>query len=72
MFPSSKQKACTTRSWDFIQMPLSVERNTLRESDVIVGVFDTGTNSFAKQLIFIFINTRIRFNTSIHVLILLL
>ncbi|XWS52862.1 hypothetical protein CRYUN_Cryun11dG0108600 [Craigia yunnanensis] len=40
----------TTISWDFLGMPLSVERNPQKESDIIVGVLDTGiymdTHSF--------------------------
>ena len=41
VFPSEKQKLHTTKSWDFIGFPQQVKRSTL-ESDVIIGVFDTG------------------------------
>ncbi|XP_015161533.1 subtilisin-like protease SBT4.14 [Solanum tuberosum] len=41
VFPSTIRQLRTTRSWDFIGMPLNVERNQV-ESDIIVGVIDTG------------------------------
>ncbi|XP_074318711.1 cucumisin-like [Silene latifolia] len=41
VFPSRKRKLHTTRSWNFMGFPLDVERSSL-ESDVIVGVIDTG------------------------------
>ncbi|KVH92105.1 Peptidase S8/S53 domain-containing protein [Cynara cardunculus var. scolymus] len=41
VFPSRKNKVATTSSWDFIGFPLKVNRSTT-ESDIIVGVFDTG------------------------------
>ncbi|XAR60011.1 Cucumisin [Bertholletia excelsa] len=41
VFPSEKQILHTTRSWDYMNFPLQVKRSNL-ESDVIVGVIDTG------------------------------
>lgn len=41
VFPSTKKQLHTTRSWDFMGFPLNVER-TKTESDVIVGMLDTG------------------------------
>ncbi|KAK4730737.1 hypothetical protein R3W88_023725 [Solanum pinnatisectum] len=41
VFPNTIRQLRTTRSWDFIGMPLNVERNQV-ESDIIVGVIDTG------------------------------
>ncbi|KAK2990924.1 hypothetical protein RJ640_021899, partial [Escallonia rubra] len=41
VFPSEEHKLHTTRSWDFIGLPLQVKRSSM-ESDVIVGVIDTG------------------------------
>ncbi|KAJ9557588.1 hypothetical protein OSB04_012202 [Centaurea solstitialis] len=41
VFPSKKHKLATTSSWDFIGFPLTVNRSTT-ESDIIIGVFDTG------------------------------
>ena len=41
VFPSEKRELHTTRSWDFIGFPQQVKRSTL-ESDIIIGVFDTG------------------------------
>ncbi|KVH89665.1 Peptidase S8/S53 domain-containing protein [Cynara cardunculus var. scolymus] len=43
VFPNSIQKLQTTRSWDFVGMPLKrTERNTKAESNLIIGVLDTG------------------------------
>ncbi|XVE79284.1 hypothetical protein DITRI_Ditri14bG0045500 [Diplodiscus trichospermus] len=42
VFPNTIRQPQTTRSWDFLGMPLSVERNLQKESDIIVGVLDTG------------------------------
>ncbi|KAK4835688.1 hypothetical protein QYF36_013093 [Acer negundo] len=41
VFPNKKLKLHTTRSWDFMGFSQNVERATT-ESDVIIGVFDTG------------------------------
>ncbi|KAI3515112.1 hypothetical protein L1887_13863 [Cichorium endivia] len=41
VFPSKKSKLATSSSWDFLGFPLTVNRSTT-ESDVIIGVFDTG------------------------------
>ena len=42
VFPSRMRKLHTTRSWDFLRMPLSVKRNHQIESNITVGVLDTG------------------------------
>ncbi|KAE9622118.1 hypothetical protein Lal_00032471 [Lupinus albus] len=42
VFPSRKVQLHTTRSWDFIGFPESVKRSLAVESDVVVGVIDTG------------------------------
>ncbi|XP_010242651.1 PREDICTED: subtilisin-like protease SBT4.15 [Nelumbo nucifera] len=42
VFPNTKRKLVTTRSWDFLGMPLTVNRNHQSESDIIVGLLDTG------------------------------
>ncbi|KAK9999542.1 hypothetical protein SO802_019145 [Lithocarpus litseifolius] len=42
VFPSKMRKLHTTRSWDFLGMPQSVKRNHQIESNIIVGVLDTG------------------------------
>ena len=42
VFPSKVRKLHTTRSWDYLRMPLSVKRNLKIESNIIVGVLDTG------------------------------
>ncbi|KAM3698015.1 hypothetical protein ACB098_06G157000 [Castanea mollissima] len=41
VFPNQKKELHTTRSWDFLGLPKQVNRPTT-ESDVIIGVFDTG------------------------------
>ncbi|XP_043711864.1 subtilisin-like protease SBT4.15 [Telopea speciosissima] len=42
VFLSKIKKLHTTSSWDFIGMPMTVKRNHLRESNVIVGILDSG------------------------------
>ncbi|KAK4343173.1 hypothetical protein RND71_038989 [Anisodus tanguticus] len=42
VFPNTIRQLRTTRSWDFIGMPLNVKRKPQVESDIIVGVIDTG------------------------------
>ncbi|KAM3341414.1 subtilisin-like protease SBT4.15 [Capsicum galapagoense] len=42
VFPNTIRQLRTTRSWDFIGMPLNVTRKRQVESDIIVGVIDTG------------------------------
>ncbi|RDY10976.1 hypothetical protein CR513_04423, partial [Mucuna pruriens] len=41
VFPNTKNRLQTTRSWNFIGFPQNVERATT-ESDIIVGVLDSG------------------------------
>lgn len=42
VFPNKIRHPHTTRSWDFLGMPLNVKRNSMIESHIIVGVLDTG------------------------------
>ena len=42
VFPSRMRKLHPTRSWDFLKMPQPVKRNHQIESNIIVGVLDTG------------------------------
>ncbi|KAI3523791.1 hypothetical protein L1887_02194 [Cichorium endivia] len=43
VFPNTIRPLHTTRSWDFIGMPLRrTKRNTTAESDLIIGLLDTG------------------------------
>ncbi|RDY02017.1 hypothetical protein CR513_14574, partial [Mucuna pruriens] len=41
VFPNEKKQLYTTKSWDFIGFPQSVER-THTESDIIIGLMDSG------------------------------
>ncbi|QCD98044.1 Peptidase S8 [Vigna unguiculata] len=42
VFPNTVRQLHTTRSWDFLGLPLNVKRNSKIESHIIVGVLDTG------------------------------
>lgn len=43
VFPNTKLKLHTTRSWDFLGLPENTnKRNSRIESNIIVGVLDTG------------------------------
>ncbi|KAK7278638.1 hypothetical protein RJT34_23672 [Clitoria ternatea] len=42
VFPNTVNKLHTTRSWDFLGMPLKFQRHSIIESNIVVGVFDTG------------------------------
>ncbi|CAK9169295.1 unnamed protein product [Ilex paraguariensis] len=42
VFPSTVRKLRTTRSWDFMGMPETVKRNNGVESNLIVGLLDSG------------------------------
>ncbi|XP_045786965.1 cucumisin-like [Trifolium pratense] len=48
VFPNRKHHLQTTKSWDFIGLPQQVNRMSL-ESDIIVGVIDTGIWSKSKS-----------------------
>lgn len=42
VIPNGYHKLHTTRSWDFVGLPLTSRRDLKKESDIVVGVFDTG------------------------------
>lgn len=42
VFPNTRRKLHTTRSWDFLKMPIGVRRHSNIESHIIVGMLDTG------------------------------
>ncbi|KAF8020722.1 hypothetical protein BT93_G1224 [Corymbia citriodora subsp. variegata] len=51
VFANTKRKLHTTRSWDFLGMPeTSRSRNSKVESNMIVGVLDTGKNTAVKLI----------------------
>ncbi|KAG6480859.1 hypothetical protein ZIOFF_057447 [Zingiber officinale] len=53
VFPSKTLKLRTTRSWDFLNFSQRVNRNPTLESDIIIGMIDTGiwpeSKSFSGQ-----------------------
>ncbi|CAI0412172.1 unnamed protein product [Linum tenue] len=44
VFLSGTKQLSTTWSWDYLDMPLSVQRNFDMESDIIIGMIDSGIN----------------------------
>ncbi|XP_038892956.1 subtilisin-like protease SBT4.14 [Benincasa hispida] len=42
VIPNKYRKLQTTRSWDFLGLSSNARRNTKHESDIVVGLFDTG------------------------------
>ncbi|WJX22548.1 hypothetical protein P8452_11840 [Trifolium repens] len=42
VFPSQEYHIQTTRSWDFLGLPQSIKRGKTVESDLVIGVLDTG------------------------------
>jgi len=53
VFPSRRSQLLTTRSWDFMGFPENVKRNPTVESNIIIGVIDSGiwpeSESFADK-----------------------
>ncbi|CAI9299391.1 unnamed protein product [Lactuca saligna] len=42
VFPCQKLHLQTTRSWDFIGFPITIKRSPVGESNMIIGVIDSG------------------------------
>ncbi|XP_045805758.1 subtilisin-like protease SBT4.4 [Trifolium pratense] len=42
VFPSQEYHLQTTRSWDFLGLPQSIKRGKTVESDLVIGIIDTG------------------------------
>lgn len=42
VFPNQYRKLHTTKSWEFIGLSPTAKRNPLTESNIIVGLLDTG------------------------------
>ncbi|AET01121.1 subtilisin-like protease SBT4.8 [Medicago truncatula] len=42
VFPSREYHLQTTRSWDFLGLPQSIKRSQTAESDLVIGVIDSG------------------------------
>lgn len=45
VFPNQYRKLHTTRSWNFIGLPLAAKRKLKSESDTIVALLDTGLST---------------------------
>lgn len=52
VIPNRYHKLHTTRSWEFIGLPPTAKRNLNVESNIIVGVLDTGDVSLNNRLSF--------------------
>ena len=56
VIPNGYRKLHTTRSWNFIGLPLTAKRKLKTESDIIVGLFDTGSNNnFGFSFLYIYV-----------------
>lgn len=42
VFRNQYRQLHTTKSWDFVGLPLTAKRHLQAERDVIIGVLDTG------------------------------
>jgi hypothetical protein len=61
VFPSQEYYLQTTRSWDFLGLPQSIRRGKTIESDLVIGVLDTGiwpeSKSFHDKGMYIYLVT---------------
>lgn len=53
VFRNQYRQLHTTKSWDFVGLPLTAKRHLKAERDVIIGVLDTGVYIYTLDLIFI-------------------
>jgi hypothetical protein len=56
VMPNRYHQLQTTKSWDFIGLPLNARRNLKVESDVIVGLLDTGSWIFIFYIYILILN----------------
>ncbi|XP_059458423.1 subtilisin-like protease SBT4.14 [Corylus avellana] len=49
VMPNRYHQLQTTKSWDFVGLPLNARRNLKIESDIIVGLLDTGISPHAES-----------------------
>ena len=54
VLPNQYRTLHTTRSWDFIGLPLTAKRKLQSESDTIVALLDTGSSYLSSHFIFFF------------------
>lgn len=55
VFQNQYRKLHTTRSWDFIGLPLSAKRRLKLESDIVVALLDTGSSKLCSHFHFHFL-----------------
>jgi hypothetical protein len=65
VFPSQEYHIQTTRSWDFLGLPQSIKRGKTVESDLVIGVLDTGvwpeSRSFNDKGMYILVTLKISY-----------
>jgi hypothetical protein len=65
VFPSQEYHIQTTRSWDFLGLPQSIKRGKIVESDLVIGVLDTGiwpeSRSFSDKGMYILVTLKISY-----------
>lgn len=54
VFPNTHNKLHTTRSWNFVGLPLKNNRHSRVEKHMTVGLFDTGMYINRQKKIFLF------------------
>lgn len=54
VIPNQYRKLHTTRSWDFIGLPLTAKRKLKSENDTIVALLDTGLSYLSSHFHFLF------------------
>lgn len=54
VFRNQYRQLHTTKSWDFVGLPLTAKRHLKAERDVIIGVLDTGSCLTCTELYFLY------------------
>ena len=63
VIPNQYRKLHTTRSWDFIGLPLTAKRKLKSESDMILALLDTGSSYLALHFHFLHTSLFLIFHT---------